>query len=66
MSITREVLLARLDSLYRGRDEILSELHATSGAIQEAEYWLQQLEKLEAEEEVKPGRNYSVTQTEET
>lgn len=52
MVITREMIQARLDGLNLGREEIWAQLHATSGAIQEAEHWLQELERIEQEKEV--------------
>lgn len=58
MEITREALDRRLLQLQKGRDEILIELHATSGAIQEVEYWLGQLE-LKEKEVTKNGSNES-------
>lgn len=58
MTITKEALEQRLAQLQKGRDEILVELHATSGAIQEVEFWLATLETLEKkDEEVKDGSN---------
>ena len=50
MVITREMIQARLDSLNLGREEIVAQLHATSGAIQEAEHWLSQLDVVEPAE----------------
>lgn len=50
MSIDKGSLLNRLASLQKGREEIMAEmahlesgLHATSGAIQEVEFWLERV-----------------------
>ena len=43
MDITKAMIEARLERLRGGQEELLSSLHATNGAIQEAEYWLAQL-----------------------
>jgi len=47
MVITREMIKARLDRLRKGQEELWESIHATSGAIQEAEFWLSELEKAE-------------------
>ena len=50
MVITRDMIQGRLDRLNLGREEIFAQLHATSGAIQEAEHWLSQLDLVEPSE----------------
>lgn len=47
--MNKQKLRERLDGLIKGRDQILQELHATSGAIQEVQYWLKEIEKEEKE-----------------
>ena len=43
MQIVKLDLEKRLAGLRAGRDGLLSDLHATDGAIQECEYWLNHL-----------------------
>lgn len=45
MVITREEILSRKAALEKELDETLSKANAMSGAIQDCEYWLVQLEK---------------------
>lgn len=44
MSITREDLLTRLEQLRKEQADTLANAHAYSGAIQEAEHWLSQID----------------------
>ena len=45
MVITREMIQARLVNLKGGMESIKQELHATDGAIQEAEFWLAEIDR---------------------
>ena len=49
MQLHREKLLARREAIRKGREKLVADLNATDGALQEAEYWLDVLDK-EAEE----------------
>ena len=48
--ITREALLDRLEVLERDRAQVIANINAYDGAIQECKYWLEQLEIAEKEE----------------
>jgi len=45
--ITREMIEARKQQLEAERDELIAKLHAYTGALQDCEYWLEQIEKEE-------------------
>ena len=45
MQITKEALLARLASLKDQHAQLEANAHATSGAIQDCEHWLKELQK---------------------
>lgn len=47
--ITREALLDRLEVLERDRAQVIANINAYDGAIQECKYWLEQLELAEKE-----------------
>ena len=42
--ITKEALEERLEQLQREREQLVANIHAYGGAIQECEYWLRQLD----------------------
>ena len=46
--MTKDLLQQRLEKLEADRNQLLANLNAYDGAIQEAKYWLTQLEKQEA------------------
>lgn len=48
--IDREALLDRLEVLERDRAQVIANINAYDGAIQECKYWLEQLELAEKEE----------------
>jgi Tfp pilus assembly protein PilN len=43
--ITREMIEARIQKLTAERDELLAKLQAYTGALQDNEYWLEQIDK---------------------
>ena len=47
--ITREALLDRLEALERDREQVIANINAYDGAIQECKYWIEQLENAEEE-----------------
>jgi hypothetical protein len=49
--ITCEALVARKAALEQGREQLLANLNATQGALQELDYWLKQLNDQPVEEE---------------
>ena len=49
--IDREALLDRLEVLQRDRAQVIANINAYDGAIQECKYWLEQLELAEKKEE---------------
>lgn len=54
--ITREAVEKRLASLDQSRLQLMADLNATNGAIQDCKYWLERLDaKPEVKPEVKPG-----------
>lgn len=51
--ITKETVMARLERLQAGREEMIANLHTQSGAIQDCEHWLKTL----GEQHVDPDWN---------
>jgi hypothetical protein len=47
MSITKDSVLKRKADLEAQREMYLNSLQATSGAIQDCDYWLRQIDQLE-------------------
>jgi len=53
-AITKQAFQDRLAGLEKGRAQALADLSAYDGAIQECQYWLEQVEKAEAEAKAAP------------
>ena len=52
--ITSEQIEARLTQLRSDKNELVANVHAINGAIQDCEYWLALLEETATEEEQSP------------
>ncbi len=53
--ITRETIEARLAELRAQREQMIANLNAIGGAIQDCEFWLSELEKAEETDPTKGG-----------
>ena len=51
--ITREMIEARKKQLERERDELIAKIHAYTGALQDCEYWLEQVDKQQDQADAK-------------
>lgn len=57
MLINEEAILDRLEELKESRVKLLADINAHDGAIQDCEYWLERLNKIEIEEVEEVNKN---------